>query len=205
MKKLFIPILLILFLWSPYSFGQVDNKKPTLEGELQQLYRLDYLPAYRTGIVEQESSYDRTGNNDDGFSGKYSYIRKEGNKLVLADLKGPGVINRIWTPTPTNDTIQFYIDGEKTPRISIPFIDLFSGKTFPFVNPVCGNEVGGYYCYIPIQYSKSCKIMYTGQTIQFYQIQWRTYEKGAKVNSFSMNWTDAQKDELDKACAYWSE
>ena len=31
----------------------------------------------------------------------YSYIRKEGNKLILADLKGLGVINRIWTPIPT--------------------------------------------------------------------------------------------------------
>ena len=57
------------------------------------------------------SSYDRTGGNDDGFSGKYSFIRKEGDALVIADLKGPGVIYRIWTPTPTDDYLEFYLDG----------------------------------------------------------------------------------------------
>ncbi len=98
----------------------------TLHFELEQLYRIDQLPVYRQGIVEQESSYDRTGLNDDGFSGKYSYIRKEGDKLVLADLKGPGVINRIWTPTPVDGIIEFYFDGEKNPRIRMPFIDLYS-------------------------------------------------------------------------------
>jgi len=176
----------------------------SLEAELEQLFRLDLLPKYRYGIVEQVSSYDTTGMNDDGFSGKYSFIRKEDNKLVLADLKGPGVINRIWTPTPTQDTIQFYFDGESTPRINIPFIDLFSGKIFPFVNPVCGNEVGGYYCYIPIQYSKSCKIMYTGRMIQFHQIQSRPYPEGTPVESFRMNWPDKARSVLEKACTFWN-
>ena len=44
----------------------------------------------------------------------------------MADLKGPGVVNRIWTPTPEADTVKFYFDGEKTPRISLPFIDLLA-------------------------------------------------------------------------------
>ena len=175
----------------------------SLEAELSQLYRLDLLPQYRPNIVEQVSSYDTTGLNDDGFSGRYSYIRKEGDKLVLADLKGPGVINRIWTPTPTSDTIQFFFDGEDSPRISIPFIDLFSGKVFPFVNPVCGNEVGGYYCYLPIQYSKSCKIMYVGERIQFHQIQSRAYPAGTAIESFTVNSSDKAKTALGDACKFW--
>ncbi len=177
----------------------------SLESEIDQLYRLDLLPQYRSGIVEQISSYDTTGLNDDGFSGKYSYIRKEDNKLVLADLTGPGVINRIWTPTPTTDTIQFYFDGEENPRINIPFIDLFSGKVFPFLNPVCGNEVGGYYCYIPIQYAKSCKVMYKGDHLQFHQIQYRSYEADTPVKTFSSDWSASEKASLDKACRFWNE
>lgn len=176
----------------------------SLESELQQLYRADLLPQYRSGIVEQVSSYDTTGNNDDGFSGKYSFIRKEGDQLVLADLKGPGVINRIWTPTPTNDTIQFYFDGETSPRISIPFIDLFSGKIFPFIYPVCGNEIGGYYCYTPIQYNKSCKITYKGERIQFHQIQYRPYPENTGISSFSFDWSQQAKDELEKTCQFWN-
>lgn len=208
MKRLLYFVIFSILSGSLYSFNSaydVNKNTVSLEYELNQLYQIDLLPQYRSGIVEQESSYDRTGNNDDGFSGKYSYIGKEGNKLILADLKGPGVINRIWTPTPTTDTIQFYIDGEDTPRISVPFIDLFSGKVFPFIRPVCGNEIGGYYCYIPIQYSKSCKIMYVGERIQFHQIQYRTYPKETKVKSFSMDWSDLEKLALFKACGYWSD
>lgn len=42
--------------------------------ELELLFCLDRLPEYRTDTrVEQISSYDRTGMNDDGFSGKNSF------------------------------------------------------------------------------------------------------------------------------------
>lgn len=82
---------------------------------LEALYRLDRLPAFRESVkVGSISSYDRSGGNDDGFSGKYSYLRKEGDALVLADLKGPGVIYRLWTPTPTDDLLEFLFDGEAT-------------------------------------------------------------------------------------------
>jgi len=66
----------------------------------EELYRLDRLPAFKTSVrVGSISSYDRSGGNDDGFSGKYSFVRKEPEGLVLADLTGPGVIYRLWTPT----------------------------------------------------------------------------------------------------------
>lgn len=203
MKKLIFIIFGFLLVFPAYSQMKKNAGAITLVSELEQLYDLALLPQYRTGIIEQESSYDRTGNNDDGFSGKYSYLRKENGKLVLADYKGPGVINRIWTPTPTTDTIQFYIDGEKTPRISIPFIDLFSGKIFPFVNPVCGNEIGGYYCYVPIQFAKSCKIVFCGEKIMFHQIQYRPYPENAQTESFSMVWNTEQKEALNTACNFW--
>ena len=208
MKKLF-PIYLAVIVICTSCNGHNDSalkdvyRVNSLETELAQLFRLDLLPQYRSEIVEQVSSYDTTGLNDDGFSGRYSYIRKEDDKLIIAELKGPGVINRIWTPTPTTDTIQFYFDGEDTPRICIPFIDLFSGKVFPFVNPVCGNEVGGYYCYLPITYGKSCKIVYAGERIQFHQIQSRAYPAGAAVESFTMDWTAKAKAALETACRLW--
>lgn len=56
--------------------------------ELELLKRVDKLPEYRTGsYVEQFSSYDRTGGNDDGFAGTYSFLRKEGDKLVIAEME----------------------------------------------------------------------------------------------------------------------
>ena len=79
---------------------------------LEELVRLDRLPVLISSHVGAVSSYDRTGGNDDGFSGKYSFVRKDPEGLVLADLKGPGVIYRIWTPTPTDDVLEFLFDGE---------------------------------------------------------------------------------------------
>jgi hypothetical protein len=49
------------------------------------------LPKFRPyAHVEALTTYDRTGGNDDGFSGKYSCTRLEAGVCVLADLRGPG-------------------------------------------------------------------------------------------------------------------
>src|ERR1051325_8206207 len=96
------------------SLSMADDVAPV---GLAEWTRLDLLPRLKQSMFTGSiSSYDRTGGNDDGFSGKYSFIRKEGDGLVIADLKGPGVIYRIWTPTPTDEPMEFYFDGEPTPR-----------------------------------------------------------------------------------------
>lgn len=175
-----------------------------LVGELRQLWRLDLLPAYRPGsVVAQISSYDTTGGNDDGFSGQYSFLRREEGNLVLADLQGPGVVNRIWTPTPTESLVAFYFDGEETPRLRLPFKDLFSGRMEPFVEPLVGNEIGGFYCYLPIPYARSLKIVYEGDDIRFHQIQYRRYPPGTRVESFHVPLTDPEVLELGLARDRW--
>jgi len=197
--KFFLSFALSLF----FSFSAIGQKY-SWKDEVGLLKRVDLLPQYRSNcIVEEISSYDRTGGNDDGFSGKYSYLRKEGNNLVLADLKGPGVINRIWTPTPSEDMLSFYFDGEKTPRLSIRFSDLFSGKVYPFVKPVCGNELGGFYCYVPIPYSKSCKIVLHGGKIMFHQIQYRNLP-GMNVETYTGKFNEPERSLLDDVCKIWS-
>jgi hypothetical protein len=171
--------------------------------ELLTLSDLSKLPHYRQGEMDQLSSYDRTGGNDDGFSGAYSSVRSEAGGLVVADLKGPGVVNRIWTPTPTSDTIKFYFDGEKKPRIAVPFIDLFTGKEFPFLAPLCGNGLGGYYCYLPIPYEKSLKVVYTGKLLRFHQTQYRTLRKEDNVKSFSSELIRSHQDTFERVAAVW--
>ena len=180
--------------------AQIDNYSK----ELQNFYDFSKLPMYRQGDMEQISSYDRTGLNDDGFSGKYSFIRKEPEGLVIADLKGPGVVNRIWTATPDMDTLCFYFDGERIPRISIPFKDLFSGKIKPFVAPLCGTDIGGNFCFLPIPYEKSLKILYKGKLMRFHQIQYRTLSENEKMKSFTPDILVKYKDEFTKIEQAWS-
>lgn len=185
------------------SCTPVAKKSFNYSAELESLSRLDLLPAFRTNcIVEQVSSYDRTGGNDDGFNGTYSYIRKEDGKLVIADLRGPGVIHRIWTPTPSNDTLEFYFDGEKKAGLRLCFQDLFSNKQYPFVEPVCGEGVGGFYCYLPLPYKKSCKVVLNGPLMKFFQIQYRNMP-GYDIQSFSIDLSLNAKSALKEVSRVW--
>ena len=179
----FLPLVMLI---SWVGMAQVQAQRPyELIDELENLQRADQLPTYRSGeYIGQISSYDRTGGNDDGFDGTHSFIRKENGHLVIADFQGPGVVNRIWTPTPTDDTLAFYFDGEAQARLRIRFSDLFSGEVFPFVKGLSGNEIGGYYTYLPIPYEKSLKIVFEGEKMLFHQIQYRELP-GKKVRSWS--------------------
>lgn len=173
--------------------------------ELELLKRLDKLPEYRTdSYVEQFSSYDRTWGNDDGFAGTYSFLRKEDNKLVIAEMEGPGVINRIWTPTPTDNMLYFYFDGQKEPGLKIRFSDLFSGKVYPFTKPICGNEIGGFYCYLPITYKESCKIVFDGPKLEFIQIQYRSLS-GKNVETYTGEFSQQDRNLLTEVNGIWAD
>lgn len=175
-----------------------------IKSELESMTTISKLPQYTDGVVKQFSSYDTTGNNDDGFSGKYSFIRKNrDSSLVIFEDKGAGVINRIWTPTPTNDIIDFYFDGSKKPSYSIKFSDLFSGKVYPFNLPLCGNQVGGYFCYFPMPYKNGCKVVFRGKKLEFYQIQYRNFGRNANVKTFNSNLSGEEKTALSQVNSSW--
>lgn len=176
-----------------------------MAAELRQLYRIDLMPDYRAGSrVAQVSSYDTTGGNQDGFSGEYSFVRREGDALVVAELEGPGVVHRIWTPTPTDRMVAFYFDEEAEPRLRLRFIDLFSGEVEPFIAPLAGNEVGGYYSYVPIPYARSLRIVYEGDDLRFHQFQYRQYPPGTEVESFRLPVDPEAAGELERAREAWA-
>lgn len=171
---------------------------------IEELYRLDRLAHLRDSVkVGCVSSYDRTGGNDDGFSGKYSFLRKDADGLILADLKGPGVIYRIWTPTPSNDVIEFLFDGEETPRLSVPFREIFLGKHQAFPAPLSGFGAGGYYSYVPLPFAKSCVVRARASKVQFYQINYALYREGASIKTYSTDSIDA--GQLAKIHDVWAE
>ena len=167
---------------------------------IEELYRLDRMAMFHNSIkVASVSSYDRTGGNNDGFGGQFSFVRKEDNGLVLADLTGPGVIYRLWTPTPTDDVMEFYFDGESEPRIRVKFRDLFMGKHPAFERPLVGYGAGGFYSYVPLPYEKSCKVLIRAERMQFYQINYATYPEDAEIATFTTKPTDAQRAHIEKA------
>ena len=191
--------------------AQINGKKKhddtiRLAHELSLLSDVSQLPRYlEKTFSAQVSSYDTTGGNDDGFSGKNSFIRRNADSsLVIFDVKGCGVINRIWTPTPTEDTLDFYFDGHQQAALSIKYSDLFSGKSVPFTAPLCGNDLGGFYCYFPILFNNGCTIVCRGKKMQFHQIQYRLYPAGSTAESFTATLSAADTTSLHKLSRLWN-
>ena len=178
---LFVPVLLGLM-----SCRRAEPFDPGTVLGIEELSRPDLLAVMRQAVeVGMISSYDRTGGNDDGFSGTYSFIRKEEGGLVIADLEGPGMITRIHTPSPTEDIIEFYFDGEPTPRIRRKITELFEGTHAPFLSPLVGFGAGGNYSYVPLCYRKSCKVLVRAERVRFYQINFARYPEGADIQTYS--------------------
>lgn len=208
-RRLFgVAILSFFLLGACYVNKSIPGTKTVnTTSEIERLRNVSGMPSYVQGtVVKQFSSYDRTGMNNDGFSGQYSYIRKEADgSLVIFEEKGSGVIERIWTPTPTDDTLDFYFDGNTRPSFSIKFRDLFNGKVYPFVKPAVGEMmVGGFYSYIPIPYKNGCKIVFRGDKILFHQLQFRTYDQNYTVETFDPVFDEKEKAALSSLVNLWS-
>lgn len=203
-KRIFTAVCLFLFIG--LSAQKNNQTIISVESELRQIYDVSLLPSYRNNSTESQiSTYDTTGGNDDGFNGTYSFIRRNSDSsLVMFDAKGPGVINHIHTPTPTTDTLDFYIDDMSRPAFSINYMDLFSGKVFPFTAPLCGSQLGGYYCYFPIPYQEALRIVSRGKHLQFHDIQYRTFPQGTIVKSFSFNISPVEKELVKNIQTLWS-
>ncbi len=142
------------------------------------------------------------------------FIRDETNngrkEFVLMDADGPGSVVRFWGTwhgprgsTFKNGTLRVYLDGNKQPTIEGPIRDIVSGGMLvgkPLsmgVSPETEIERQGHNLYMPIPYAKHCKVTYESDEITepgarngealYYQIDYRTYDKGTPVKSFTMD------------------
>lgn len=200
-KHLFLLLLALGF------FPQTEAQEVNISSELQRLIDMERLPEYvdQTRLL-QVSSYDTTGGNNDGFSGQYSFLYKNpDSSLVIFEEQGKGVINRIWTPTPTEDTLDFFYGGAEKPSFSIKFSDLFSADVYPFEEPLSGNEIGGYYTYVPIPFEDGLKIVFRGKKLEFYQIQHRALPDQYEVENFSMDFSSAERNLMEQLKRSWAQ
>lgn len=158
---------------------------PHGETALDALLDCDQLPRFHPiALTGNFSSYDRSGGNDDGFSGKYSYLRKEAGGLVVAELTGAGAITHIHTPTPPDAPIAFYIDGEASPRLELPFKEMFTGRTAPFTGALVGHGLGGFFSYVPIAFTRSIKVVVRAERLQFWDINYVLFGPGAHAPAY---------------------
>ena len=179
-------VLFVFFI--SLSFNVYSQVKPGTN--LRDLVDLEHLIYPQEGKCVQVSSYDRTGNNDDGFNGTYSYLRiDENGEYVIMESDKPGAIVQIWfTNITTAGRLKFYLDENPQPVIDMDIKEFFSGEVYPFVKPLCGDDdmsSGGFVCYLPIPYKKSCKIT-TTDVARFYHIDYRIFDNDEGIETFSL-------------------
>ena len=150
-------------------------------------------PAY---TCRQFSSYDRRSKSpeDQSTSGWFAngdhgqFIREEeraGRKeYVMMDATGPGAIVRIWSANPAG-TIRIYLDGAERPALEAPMTNLLGGKLVGLPKPISGEYSRGWNLYFPIPYGRSCKVT-SDKGGFYYHVNYRTYETGTAVESFSL-------------------
>lgn len=169
-----------------------------LVNRLVNLEHLAVLPAAGEKCA-QWSSWDRSSRFDEQ-TGKYiawdangdghHVIRQEGNQSVLAEMKGPGCIWRIWSALAQEGHVRIYLDGSSEPAVDLPFIKYFTGDTAPFAYPMLSYNLDQMGCrgqnlYYPIPYQKSCKIVADEGWGRYYQFVYTTFAEGTEVPTFS--------------------
>ena len=195
--------LLTLAGCSSKRHGRVDVD---LESCLRDLTNVSQFAATPLGQAGMISSYDRTGGNRDWA--RFADMGADG-RAVVAELKGPGCIRRIWGTGGPDKKWQFYIDGESEPRINLKREQIFGGH-FPFVEPLSRRFAAARHCYVPIPFAKSLKIVFefdkvTSGMTPYCHINYEIFPKGTKVKSFPRNYAlDAdEKALLAEVCELW--
>ncbi len=105
----------------------------------------------------------------------------EGRKnVVIADLKGPGIITMIHFALPsqmriTRDVVmRIWWDGEKTPSVEAPLCDFFCDPNGALerVDSVFVNKKRGWNCYFPMPFAKSAKIEVSLDSERYANAEW---------------------------------
>jgi hypothetical protein len=207
MKKILLSVLAAITGVAAASSAE-DLSYCDLVGRLTNLEYLASIPAVGERSA-QWSSYDRASRFD-ATSGKYvgwdangdgnGIIRKEGDKLVLAEMDGPGCIWRIWSAMPKEGHVSIYLDGADQPAVDLPFIGYFDRKNPPFTRAALVHTVArGWNNYTPIPYQKSCKIVADPGWGDYFHFTYGTFAPGTTVPTFKRELTSEEGAALDRA------
>jgi hypothetical protein len=198
MKSLMTACIAALFLlcaWTAFADDLAPIGPDTLLRQEADISQLPLLSYDKAGL---QSSYDRSGGNYDCGN----FLSVTNNVAVLADIKGPGAIVRIWSADPMGQ-LKVYIDDNPQPVIDMPFGHLFDNSTAPFLNPVSGQSSGGVYTYLPITFAKHC-VVTTEKLNYYYQVTYKTFPAGTNVRPFALPLTSSDQAALSALGAAWT-
>ena len=134
-------------------------------------------------------AYRSSSNNPDPASNDDSLRPIPGETIVLADLKGPGVVTHIWLTVAANEygwprllRLRAFYDGSATPSVDAPVGDFFGAghgyeKPLNSLMVVNGSEGRSRNSYWPMPFRKSCRITLTNEGRRrmsnvYYHVDW---------------------------------
>lgn len=183
----------------------------------QELYQAP-APTTQTRWISPENptgEKGKGGTTNQGAKGSAFFTVKSGEKLVLMDVKGAGIINRMWLSgtIPRSEEqrrmvrIDMYWDGATKPAVSAPIGDFFGlglGLSVPFENALFSNpESKSFNFNIPMPYRKSAKIVITNESpahaLVWYDVNYTVLDKLPKdAMYFHAFWQRNPQTELGK-------
>ena len=177
---------------------------PDFLEDLVDLERLSHVEGVHTKMV---SSYDQTGGNDDGFNPDWV----EGNVYTIADLRGPGVVRRMWTAR-GGGQLKIYIDGNADPMVDVSTEDFFNGRARPFRDPLNARMGNGFRTYFPIPFAKSIKIQIVASENNkshspfgaYHHVTYHQFPSTTRVRSLALPLSRDDRQALDRVLGIWS-
>ena len=222
MSKAMLATAMVFLAMASYAAG--DDRMIRLESLLDEMIDRAAVarwpePAYQ---CKQASSYNRASQvrGEGGTEGWFAnqdwsrFIRKEtrGDRTewVMMDAEGPGAIVRFWMgnpapQTPNLGTMRIYLDGAEKPAIEMTAEEVLNGGLVG--PPLSAVRAIGRNLYLPIPYAQRCKVTYDRNywtdgrkrlDRAFYLINYRTYEVGTKVKTFSRAHLETAKPVIDR-------
>jgi hypothetical protein len=177
------------------------------------------------------STYNRSGGNSDGFTfwtldGEERMMARRlpgpglhyhsdlavGDRAVVADLEGPGCIDRMFVATP-GGRLRFYLDGQDQPTIEATCEDLFEGRLDAFPSPITGQRGRSYYSFMPVPFRSRCRIEVeaiepSGRTLDlgygnYYQVNYRQFSPDVDVVSHPGTLSAAEQSDVEAVRRQW--
>ena len=208
MKRFLFFATVLIMIQSSFVVGAEKLTYIDLISKLTDLEYLATLPQPGQKC-QMASSYDRASKYD-AVNDKYvnwiangdgwNFVSKDNGKLVMADIKGPGVIWRIWSAQAKEGHVKFYFDGSDIPAIDMPWKDYFNRSTPPFDrSALVYTSAKGLNIYLPIPFRKSCKVVAQNNWGRYYHINYTTYPQETELTTFKMSLSEEESVALDKA------
>lgn len=181
--------------------------------EVRRLRETDHLFQLQAHRLIQQSGFSRKGDNPD----RLDYLYREGDWLVYADTRGPGVVSRIWSTHGGEwQPIRIEVDGRVLYEGSAE--NFFGMDRAPFVAPLCEirtaairqltaeKETGRRHVwgvsYVPIPFQSRFRYL---QKQQLYtNINFKLLPEDAVVEPFPLALTESDQRELQLTREAWT-